>query len=118
MSTILEKTSSVISYPISYDSLKIFLLLTSSILLGYTLQPVPKWLNKLFDTSHLLKFIIIFISGLIAVYPVTPRNFMYVTIFSIVVLVIFSILRYVDTWLGKEEPKLMEKKESFYYLFH
>lgn len=104
MSTFLESASSIVSYPISYDSIKILLMLVSSVFIGYTLQPVPKWLNKLFDTSFLFKFFIIFISGLIAVFPISPRKFIYVLIFSIITLALFSASRYVD--------KIIEKKNK------
>ena len=49
--------------------LRMILLLISSVFMGYTLQPVPKWLNNLFDTSNILKFFILFISGSLVVYP-------------------------------------------------
>ncbi len=84
--------------------LRMILLLISSVFMGYTLQPVPKWLNNLFDTSNILKFFILFISGTLAVYPLNNENIIYVTICSILVLVIFNVSR-------KYEKKLEENKK-------
>jgi hypothetical protein len=84
--------------------LRMILLLISSVFMGYTLQPVPKWLNNLFDTSNILKFFILFISGTLAVYPLNNENIIYVTVCSILVLVIFNVSR-------KYEKKLEENKK-------
>ena len=84
--------------------LRMILLLISSVFMGYTLQPVPKWLNNLFDTSNILKFFILFISGALVVYPLNEENIIYVTVCSILVLVIFNVLR-------KYEKKLEENKK-------
>jgi len=73
--------------------LRMVLLLISSVFMGYTLQPVPKWLNNLFDTSNILKFFILFISGSLVVYPLNEENIIYVTLCSILVLIIFNIAR-------------------------
>jgi hypothetical protein len=73
----------------------------------YILQPVPKWLNNLFDTSHILKFIILFIAGSIAVYPVNKDKLLQVAIGSILTLVLFQSSRYIDTYL--EQPNNKEK---------
>ena len=73
--------------------LRMILLLISSVFMGYTLQPVPKWLNNLFDTSNILKFFILFISGSLVVYPLNEDNIIYVTLCSILVLIIFNISR-------------------------
>lgn len=91
MNTFLESTHSFVSYPIQFDSIRIFLLLFSSILLGYTLQPVPKWLNTLFDSNNFFKFAIIFTAGFIAIYPAKQKQLLYVVIFSIIVLTHKSI---------------------------
>lgn len=73
--------------------LRMILLLISSVFMGYTLQPVPKWLNNLFDTSNILKFFVLFISGSLVVYPLNEDNIIYVTLCSILVLIIFNISR-------------------------
>ena len=72
--------------------------------MGYTLQPVPKWLNNLFDTSNILKFLVLFISGAIAVYPLTQENIIIVTLCSIIVLFLFQMAR-------THDKKLEDKKK-------
>ena len=39
----------------------IFTFILISVYIGYTLQPVPEWLNKLFNESNIFKFIILFL---------------------------------------------------------
>jgi len=104
-----EKTTNIINYPFTFDTVRILLLLITTVLVGYTLQPIPKWLDKLFNTSIFFKFIILFIIGLISVYPITPFNLIIVFMFSIVVLVLFSISRYVDVYIEKNNEKKIEK---------
>ncbi len=76
------------------------LLLVSGVFMGYTLQPVPKWLNNLFDTSNILKFSVLFISGAI----VTQENIMIVTLCSVIVLFLFQMAR-------NHDKKLEDKKK-------
>ena len=46
--------------------------------MGYTLQPVPTWLNNIFNTSQVFKFIVLYLAGLVAVYPVSEENMKWV----------------------------------------
>jgi hypothetical protein len=81
------------NYYLKNDYLRIYLLLITGVFMGYTLQPVPKWLSNLFDTSHTLKFFVLFISGCIVVYPVNKNNIKWVTVGSIITLIIFYLAR-------------------------
>lgn len=94
----------------SNDFFKLFSLLLTGIFAGYTLQPVPKWLNKLFDSSHIFKFIIIFTIGITSVYPINKNKISNIFISSVVILVIFSVFRYIDTIYEKYEKN--KKKEK------
>lgn len=98
--------SKVVQYPFEYDSVRIFALIISSVLIGYTLQPVPKWLNKLFDTNNIFKFIIILISCLIALYPFTPTKLVYCIIFTSVSLILFEYARKLDETEQNESKKI------------
>lgn len=73
-----------------------FLLLISGVFAGYTLQPVPKWLNNLFDTSNILKFSVLFVGGAISVYPLTQENIITVTLCSVIILFLFQMARNYD----------------------
>ena len=86
------------------NHLRMILLLVSGVFMGYTLQPVPKWLNNLFDTSNILKFLVLFVSGAIVVYPLTSENIMIVTLCSVIVLFLFQMARNYD-------KKLEDKKK-------
>ncbi len=118
MSTyIMEITDSVIETSVKvnnsfleYNYLRIILLLVTGVFMGYTLQPVPKWLNNMFDTSHTLKFFVLFIAGCIAVYPVNKNNIMWVFIGSIGTLYLFHLFRLYDAKLEKEKVKDENKK--------
>jgi hypothetical protein len=75
--------------------------------MGYTLQPVPKWLNNMFDTSNTLKFFILFIAGCVAFYPVNKYNIMCVAVGTILTLLIFHIARQFD-----KQPQINNDEKS------
>ena len=108
--TVGEVTVKSVNNTFSNDFFKLFSLLLTGIFAGYTLQPVPKWLNKLFDSSHIFKFFIIFVIGITSVYPINKNKISNIFISSVVILVIFSVFRYIDTIYEKYEKK--EKKEK------
>jgi len=84
------------NYLFKSDRLRLSLLLIISIFLGYTLQPVPKLLNKIFNNSMTFKFLIIFMLGLLTVYPL-DINELYIIFYStIAILLIFELLRLYD----------------------
>jgi hypothetical protein len=64
-----------------------------SVFAGYTLQPVPKYLNSLFDTSILLKYAIQVLVLATAAYPLNDENIFPVLLAPVVVLGIFELLR-------------------------
>ena len=89
------------------DFLKLLSTLFTGILVGYTIQPVPKWLNNLFDNSNIFKFILIFINCIISTYPIDLSKIINSFISSVIILVIFSIFRYID----KKDEKINEIKK-------
>jgi hypothetical protein len=84
---------------LSNDYLRVLLLLITGVFMGYTLQPVPKWLNKMFDTSILLKFIVLFIAGSISLYPLNNNSLMWITVGSILTLGLFQYMRKIDDFI-------------------
>ena len=73
--------------------LRNFIFIIAGVFMGYTLQPVPVWLNHLFNTSQLLKFGVLFISGVSVLYPM-DENKMTITLgCSILALFVFYIFR-------------------------
>ncbi len=87
-----ESTNNILSN----DYLRVLLLLITGVYMGYTLQPVPKWLNKMFDTSVLLKFAVLFIAGSISLYPLNNNSLMWVTVGSVLTLGLFEYMRKID----------------------
>ena len=83
--------------------LRILIMIVTGVFMGYTLQPVPKWLNNLFDTSHVFKFLIIFFAGLVAVYPINKQNIMWVSLCSVATLLLFHLFRKYQERLEKEK---------------
>lgn len=86
----------VINSVLSNDYLRAFLLTVASVYAGYTLQPVPKKLNKLFDTSTPLKFGVLFVMLLTAFYPLDNNKIVLSLIIPIFVLGFFEFLRKAD----------------------
>ncbi len=76
-----------------------------SVFIGYTLQPVPKWLNNLFDKSFILKFIVMLLVGITAVYPLDKTEIINIVISSIIILVLFEGARYIDKLIDKSKEK-------------
>ena len=78
---------------LKYDYVRIFIMIITGVFAGYTLQPVPLWLHKIFDTSNILKFFILFLGGCVASYPLTNNNLLIIFISSIIILFIFNLFR-------------------------
>jgi hypothetical protein len=73
--------------------IKYFLLIMTSIFIGYTLQPVPEKLNYLFNNSYLFKFMILFITGILFTHPINCYEIYVIFIISIIILLLFKMLR-------------------------
>jgi hypothetical protein len=90
---ILQKTVEIDNVLLNNNYIRNVLFLISGVFLGYILQPVPTFLNNLFNNSILFKFIILFIFGSTAVYPVNKNNILPVIFGSIITLILFEYLR-------------------------
>ena len=75
---------------------KTFLILITGIFSGYILQPVPKWFNELITKSHLFKFIILFIIGLLILHPIDKEKLIIVIVASIIILTLLQKMRDFD----------------------
>jgi len=92
MDIIIEK----INFMFSNDFYRLYLLILCSIYAGYTLQPVPKWLNNMFNTSNIFKFFILICIGITAVYPIDKNKLINISLSSFIILVLFDIFRTFD----------------------
>lgn len=91
-----ETTFGIINGILSNDWLRSLLLIIVSVWAGYTLQPVPKKLNNLFDTSTSFKFLILFVLMLTALYPLDNNKVILSIVVPVLTLVFFEFLRKVD----------------------
>lgn len=78
---------------VKIDSIKIFLLLLAGVYASYTLYPVPKVLEKMFNESMWFKYAILFILTVIALHPLDNKKFGISLIMPGVILFLFSSLR-------------------------
>jgi ABC-type dipeptide/oligopeptide/nickel transport system permease subunit len=83
----------VINNTLDNKSIKLFLTLVTGVLAGYTLQPVPEWLNNLFNTSNLLKFIILVIISFTILHPLDEDKLKLSIISSFIILFLFEKMR-------------------------
>lgn len=103
--SLLETGSNLSNKTISNDFVRVSFLMLAGVLAGYTLQPVPKWINYYFDNSPIFKYFIILFIGLTAVYPLDKTKFTNVAIGSLLVLILFAVLRKVDDYYKPHENK-------------
>jgi hypothetical protein len=79
------------------DMFRTFAYLITGVWLGYTLQPVPEWLNKIFDTSNIVKFLIIFIVGILSFYPLDTTEVRNILVGTIATMIVFEYFRTVSS---------------------
>lgn len=66
------------------------------ILLGYTLQPVPKWMNRIFDNSQIAKFLILMAVGFTMLPSLSTTNVAYLAVICASVLALMHVARTMD----------------------
>ena len=88
-----EVTHAFLNNTFANNYLRMLIMLLCGVFIGYTLQPVPQWLSHLFDTSNFFKFIVLFLAGLTAVYPLDQNEIYDIILGSLTVLLIFNLLR-------------------------
>jgi hypothetical protein len=114
---VVDKTSTVSNTLFANDFFRLASLILAGVFAGYTLQPVPRWLNRLFDTSVVFKFFVITVIGITAVYPLNKSKFVNVVISAALLLAIFEVMRGYDKPVV-EAPQPQEEvvlQENFGY---
>lgn len=116
------------------NTLRFFIFLLASICLGYVLQPVPVWLNTLFNNSDVFKYIILVTVGICATYPVDGAEIFNILVGSFIILALFKLFRTYDDIYNSvykaasdtamsdihskaEEPKTIYKPRKLYDRF-
>ena len=77
----------------SSDMLRLGVITLGSIYAGYTLQPVPEWLNKMFNESLMFKFVVILLICMTSVYPLTDTKIVQSLMVTVVLLMMFHFFR-------------------------
>lgn len=77
---------------------KTFLVILTTIYIGYVLQPIPKWLNNLFDTNDIFKFIIIMLVVLTSLHPIDNNKLIVSVVIPIIILYLFKYFRTIDKY--------------------
>lgn len=75
------------------DAIKFFIVLLTGVFAGYTLQPVPAVLDKLFNESWIFKYITLFMIAATVMHPLTDKKLGMAFIMPAVILFGFSVLR-------------------------
>ena len=90
---IINKIIQINNNALSNDYIRTFIIIISGVFIGYTIQPIPKWLNNIFDTSYIFKFLVLFYTGVIALYPLTQNNIKWITTGTIFCIYLFEMFR-------------------------
>lgn len=99
----MEKLVQVLNTSLQSVYVRGFIFMLAGVYMGYTLQPVPEWLNDLFNTSNPFKFVILFFTSIAATYPLNNESVMVALVSSFVVLTLFEVMR--NNKLNKNEQK-------------
>jgi hypothetical protein len=84
---------------LSNDVLRLCLIIVTSTMIGYTLQPVPQWLSSLFDHNIVFKFIVVFLLGVVSMYPLSASKMWIILISSLLVVAFYQTIH----WLSRRE---------------
>jgi len=83
--------ASIINQTLSNPVVNTAAFISTAVLAGYCLQPVPDSINKLFNENHVLKFFVLFIMTVIAM---TPSSDAQVGLIALVVVALLGALEY------------------------
>jgi hypothetical protein len=92
----LENFANFVNILLENIYLRSFLFMMSGVFMGYTLQPVPEWLNHLFNTSVVLKFWVLFLTIVATFYPMDPTEMSISFVCCALTLILFHIARRKD----------------------
>ena len=106
MSQVIDNIVNMNNYIYQNNSVRMMLFIISGVFLGYTLEPIPKTLEKLFKNSNIFKFIILFVTACIYVYPLNIQHLINIVVCSILALVIFEGIRIYDKYVEEKEKEM------------
>jgi len=97
-SGICDYLSNGLNFAVDSVYIRFFFIMLTAVLVGYTIQPMPKAVGELFQ-NDMFKFLILFVFALVNLYPLDFTKIMIAFFFPIIMLFIFNMLR------PKEEKK-------------
>jgi Ca2+/Na+ antiporter len=80
----------------SLSNLRLSLLILTGVLGGYTLLPLPRWLQYQFENSNMFKFFILVIIGVTALWPINGQKLQHIVATAVIILLFFHLLRSFD----------------------
>jgi hypothetical protein len=89
----MESVINTLNNVFSNDLIRYATIMLTGVYAGYTLQPVPRFLNDLFDNSTLFKLIILLFIGFSNFHPLDSTKVQYIVISSVAILILFSHMR-------------------------
>ena len=78
---------------LSNNVVRLFVLAVASVCTGYTLYPVPDFLNKMFDTSIIFKYLILMLVLAASIFPLDESKTILVLGVPVLVLCMFEAMR-------------------------
>lgn len=78
---------------LSNNVVRLFVLAVASVYTGYTLYPVPDFLNKMFDTSVVFKYLILMLVLAASIFPLDESKTLLVLGIPVLVLCLFELMR-------------------------
>lgn len=94
----MSSTSSLLSEftESSLSNLRLSILILTGVLGGYTLLPLPRWLQYQFENSNIFKFIILVVIGVTALWPINGQKLQHIVATAVIILLFFHLLRTFD----------------------
>jgi hypothetical protein len=89
--------ANVLNALLSNNMGRLFILAVASVYTGYTLYPVPKFLDNLFYTSNVFKYLILVLVLGASIFPLDESKTMLVLTVPALVLIFFEMLRQYDS---------------------
>lgn len=91
--SVLEPVVRLLNAFLHNDMFRLFVLAVASVYTGYTLYPVPKFLDDMFYTSNLFKYLILLLVLGASIYPLNDTKTYMIFVVPLLVLLFFQFLR-------------------------
>lgn len=90
---LLDLVSNTLNLMLRNDFVRLLILAIMSVYTGYTLYPVPDFLNEIFNTSYVAKYLVLMLVLSASIYPLDSGKVILVLLVPLFVLLLFHFLR-------------------------